>query len=210
MRTVAWLFVLAACGEKPSDSDTDTDTDTDADTDTDTDTDSGPALLTCATSGCEGDVLGNWTIQGECFDDPQFAEVEGRCPGIEVDLYAGSADGTMNFNASGQYSFSVPGGTTGIGIVVPPECNEGCLTYELTDYDVRCETTGLGGCTCSGSVNTSIWVDGGTFVQNGSTLALHSDATGSDRTIDVCAEGTVVWFRDLVRERAVGGVATPP
>jgi hypothetical protein len=213
MRWWAGWMLLAGCNGKSDDAgdgegDTDTDTDTDSDTDTDTDVPTAPSPLECPPGPCDGDPTGNWNILGACVDDPRFADIEAECPGNTVTLYGVGIDGTMSFNAT-DYTFYVNGGTTGIGISIPPECNTGCLNYELPDLGVRCDTTGLGGCECTGSTGTSTWLDSGTWTRSGSTLTLESAATGSSRTIDVCATGDVIWFYDPNRDVSVAGVPVP-
>src|SRR5690349_4668928 len=103
MKVWPWLAVLAACGgdddatgDGPADTDTDTDVDSDTDGDADTDTDpTAGAPLECLEGTCAGSVVGKWSILGQCFDDPRFDEIEGRCPGIDVTLYGLGGDGTV-------------------------------------------------------------------------------------------------------------------
>jgi hypothetical protein len=212
MKVWPWLAVLAACGggdgdatgDAAGDADTDVDSDTDADTDTDTDIDP-EAPLECLDAACAGSVVGKWVILGQCYDDPRLAEIEGECPGIAVTLYGLGGDGTVQFGASGQYNFDA-GGTTGIGIVVPPECNTGCLTYELPDLGVTCITTGPGGCECTGAPGTSGWYDAGTFTEDNGAVELLSTSSGGSRAIEACVDGTVIWLYDPNRDVSISGV----
>ena len=212
-----WILLWAACSDTGDGAGSGdggpTDADTDADTDTDTDTDSGggaPVPLICAEAACDGDPTGDWTIYGECMDDPRFAEIEADCPGNTVTLYQLSADGSVSFSALGDYAFYVGYGSTGIGIVVPPACNEGCLTYELPDLGVACTTTGEGGCECNGAASVGSWYDSGTWTRDGGTLALQSASTLGIRNVEVCASGTQIWLYDPNSGSALGGVATVP
>jgi hypothetical protein len=213
MRAWAWLAVWgAACGgdgedAAPTDDATtaegDSDTDADADADTDTTPPPAPEPYTCLDGPCDSDPIGKWTVLGECLEDPRLAAFVAACPDITVNYFPGEPDGTLTFDAT-TYLFEASGGTTGIEMLVPGPCNpNGCLTFEVSDLDLRCNTDGSAGCECQGTWASRPFLDSGTWTRDQGSLDLSSAATAGQKTFDFCATDDALWLFDPVREIAI-------
>ena len=152
---------------------------------------------------CGGDVVGNWTISGACFNAAALnMDIGMSCPGATVSITALSVSGSVSFNADLTYTTV---GTASISVreTIPASClaaGGGTLTCAQLDQQIQqdiaanpsstqsghCEGSSI--CTCTVTNGPQTTSETGTYTTSGTTLTF-TDSAGSISSNGYCVQG---------------------
>lgn len=155
----------------------------------------------CMFSTCGGDLVGSWTIASACILSGE--ESISECPSAEVTLEL-DQDGTVEFEAGGDYSTSFMNNGATMTAVLPASC--------MGEYENPASCTALGThlsegtvVTCTGDVAVSCTctmvfdgdeapdTESGTYTTDGNTVTLTpSGENETPETLDYCVEGNTL------------------
>ncbi|HXU00602.1 MAG TPA: hypothetical protein VN903_06395 [Polyangia bacterium] len=174
-----------------------------------------PMLSTCGSGAlascgkvqpCGGDVVGSWTINGECVDTSSITmQVSGACPGVSIDASGIRITGNATFNADMTYTMNEMISAS-ISESIPASClrmNGVTVTCAQLDQAIQQELTkqpgvfqsahcsGLGSCTCTLVLNPQTMNETGTYTTSGMSIALNGS------TSEYCVQGNQLHLISL-------------
>jgi len=152
-----------------------------------------PILSTCGSNGlgscgkvqpCGGDVVGNWSIVGECINTASMnMEIMAECPGATVNTSGLRVTGSASFNADMTYSV-----TEMISATVSETIPASCLTTQgltctqlnqLLQQEAAMDPSGISGrcvgssaCTCTFTIPSMTVTDSGTWATSGTNILI--------------------------------------
>ena len=152
-----------------------------------------PILSTCGSNGlgscgkvqpCGGDVVGNWSIVGECINTASMnREIMAECPGATVNTSGLRVTGSASFNADMTYSV-----TEMISATVSETIPASCLTTQgltctqlnqLLQQEAAMDPSGISGrcvgssaCTCTFTIPSMTVTDSGTWATSGTNILI--------------------------------------
>lgn len=152
----------------------------------------GSAMCTSVT-GCGGTITGTWTISSICVQQSDSAITE-TCGSVSIHSGAGTATGTLTFNADGTQSQSFTAvieesavfPTSCVGSAAACTQSEAAVNAQSGASDAHC-TYSSAGCTCAFKVTQAV-TDGGTYQISGNSVTFQN--TGETPETDpYCVSG---------------------
>jgi hypothetical protein len=151
------------------------------------------ADLTCASTACGGDPVGDWTITESCYSDAWF-DVE-DCAGWQARLIDVRLTGSLHVGSDGRYVADLASIDWSLEVVVPAACLDGqtCADLQAQSDGATCVEDGAGGCTCTGDQSFPGLTAEGDWTAAEGGLTLAPDA-GSTATSPYCADPDELWL----------------
>jgi hypothetical protein len=144
----------------------------------------------CSFTACGGSMVGKWTINAGCIDDPSSDVVSG-CPTATIDAQT-DLSGSVNFGADGTFSVDLTQSGS-ISAMIPTSCLNGqtCDAW-ATSNKAMC-STGSAACDCTGTIDTKHSSDSGTYTTSGNSFATTSTGDTSPGTPnEYCVSGNTM------------------
>ena len=213
MRTLRWthlfsaalgVLLLGGCTSPRGTGDDDSSDDDDASNDDDVANDDDAAWeADCDTPACGGDVLGDWHLDGYCFQTDEADPFNGLCDDGTWESDGDGGSVMFTFESSGDYSFTTAASTENVTITVPTSClpdlgaSATCADLEANylgfTTDPSCSDTPEG-CECTAAVANGESTTTGLWSSDGSVLTL---SVYSPIEVGFCVNGdTMNWVRD--------------
>jgi hypothetical protein len=146
--------------------------------------------VNCSFTACGGDPVGNWSIEGMCFDADDLLD-QSSCPqataSASVDI-----SGSVSILADSTYT-SQTSSVTSFITTIPAECLMGLMSCDqLTNPDTgtMCSGDASDACDCTGSDSQSD-TSSGTWSASGNTLTLDNDPA------EYCVSGNTMKVRTI-------------
>jgi len=150
-------------------------------------------------AGCGGDIVGTWNISSFCAQEPDMKLTE-TCGDVNLHIGAGTATGTLTFNADGTQTQSVNLVVQETGLF-PISCISSAAACTAAEARVDAEpgasdghcSFSSAGCTCTFNV-TEASSDGGKYTLSGTTVILQN-ATEASETDPYCVSGNTLTLQ---------------
>jgi hypothetical protein len=172
----------------------------------------GSGVASCGkVAACGGDVVGNYTIAGACFNNAALnMQIVADCPGASVNVSGVSASGSASFNADLTYTLTETMTVTATE-TIPPSClTQGALTLtcaqvdQLLQQEVATDPTtfqsahcsGSSTCTCTFKTAAQTNTETGTYTISGTTLITTSSA-GSVSSSAYCVKDNALHVMEV-------------
>ena len=160
---------------------------------------------------CGGDVIGNWTISGACFNAAALnMNIGMSCPGATFNITALSVSGSASFNADLTYTTA---GTATISLqeTIPVSCLTAggtALTCAELDQQLQADIAanpsstqtahceGSSVCTCTLTNGPQTTSTTGTYTTSGTTISF-TESDGSTSSSGYCVQGNELHIVQL-------------
>jgi hypothetical protein len=164
-------------------------------------------------AACGGNVVGNWKINGTCFNTGNAVMASGlssTCPSARTGNTNVTATGTVSYKADRTFTQTTT--TSGsVSVVLPASClmqmgvtitcdqlnqvfkstlaNSGSAGASGGIPNISCSNAGGGGCSCTTSIPSQTSMTSGTYSTSGSVL------TQNGSSDDYCVQGDKLYLR---------------
>jgi hypothetical protein len=147
----------------------------------------------CSFTACGGSLVGKWTINAGCVDDPDSDTLDG-CPTATIDAST-DLSGSVDFGADGTFSVDLTQSGS-ISAKIPTSCLNGSTCDSFASSNKATCTTDSAGCDCTGMIDTKHSSDGGTYTSSGNSFATTSTGDSSPGTPnEYCVSGNTLKVR---------------
>ncbi len=144
----------------------------------------------CSFTACGGSLVGKWTINAGCIDDPNSDVVSG-CPTATIDAQT-DLSGSVDFGADGSFSVDLTQSGS-ISAKIPTSCLNGATCDSWASSNKATCTTDPAGCDCTGTIDTKHSTDSGTYATSGNSFATTSMGDTSPGTPnEYCVSGNTL------------------
>ncbi len=145
----------------------------------------------CGDTDCGGNVVGGWTIDGNCLDSHPLKREDSLCPQGAFNILSVDASGKVVFRTDDTYSAKITT-TNRVSIRFPPACRETgtgqqwtCAelneAFALSPLDGTQSSSCAGGsddCACTFVTTPTIISEDGTYTTTGGKMRMsHDDVT---------------------------------
>jgi hypothetical protein len=169
---------------------------------------------------CGGNVVGNYTVSGACFDSAAVTmQIGMQCPGASANISALNVSGNASFNADLTYSITETISAS-LSETIPPSCltaNGITITCAQLDQEIQlllaqqpgtyqsAHCSGSGTCTCSFTLAAQTMSETGTYTTSGTTITT-TDSTGTSSSSSYCAQGNQLHMLQVDMTMAMGKI----
>ena len=144
----------------------------------------------CSFTACGGSLVGKWTINAGCVDDPN-SDVGNGCPTATIDAQT-DLSGSVDFGADGTFTVDLTQSGS-ISAKIPTSCLNGQTCDAWASSNKATCTTDSAGCDCTGTIDTKHSADGGTYAASGNSFATTSTGdTSPGAANEYCVSGNTL------------------
>jgi hypothetical protein len=144
----------------------------------------------CSFTACGGSLVGKWTINAGCIDDPNSDAVSG-CPTATIDAQT-DLSGSIDFGADGTFNVDLTQSGS-ISATIPTSCLNGETCDSWASSNKATCTTASAGCDCTGTIDTKHSTDGGTYATSGNSFDTTSTGDTSPSSLhEYCVSGNTL------------------
>jgi hypothetical protein len=184
-----------------------------------------PVLSACGGSGgscggvqpCGGDVVGNWTISGECVNTASAnMQIMAECPGASISTSGIRVTGNVTFNADMTYAVTETISAS-VRETIPLSCLQSGttrVTCAQLDQELQMEfaqdpsasisghCVGSSACTCTFTIPSQTVSQSGTYSTSGTAIIM----TGSSSNVQYCVQGNEMHMMTLNATMPMGSM----
>jgi hypothetical protein len=169
---------------------------------------------------CGGNVVGNYSISGGCFDNAALSMQLGmQCPGATVNISGLNVSGNGSFNTDLTYSITETISAS-LSETIPTSClTTGGVTVTCAQLDQEIQAVliqspgtyqsahcaGSSACTCTFVLAPQTTSETGTYTTSGTTITT-TDSTGSPSSGSYCVQGNELHMLQVDMTMAMGKI----